>query len=485
MDMTRLAKTIISLIIVALSSVGMVHASHCYSYTIKAYFDVISQGDSLYFEETIKDGNEVTYVTKQRIKLEGVTNKDFKIVSKDRRTIIFIADGYYYFVTKSLYGIQNYGVNKLFPVASVKEIVSNCFFLVNGEWHYVQPIEYSNKIQDKILPALKGKISILADYDRGEILLKDENKVYVFYESSTILKPIPKLTASSTNYRESEDFYGEHFLYDDDTFYLTTIRFIYRDITTSFNAFGKTKGFSDGEFVVTNKSSFDTKDGLIWMFLSGGKTIEDYSTVFFYPLTAHYLNSYRSLYSYDGKIYPNNWSAANKSQPMDVSIVKDLNTFRCTDFGYSYQDSLASYIYESDNRVLKEVAPKISKIDSLKTDPDSNFKPFALGYTYGDKIVIENTEIENIANKNNLEFIGSTIDVIQACDNRIDQTSVRVLYNCFFKDDSRVYFFQMGQDKLSIIENISPSDYKVDDYDDLMKLNKLAEKYKTEKEVIF
>lgn len=136
---------------------------------------------------------------------------------------------------------------------------------------------------------------ILSDSERGEMLLKDSKKVYILKESDVTLTEIPHLSASSTVYQESSDSYSNHFLFDDNTFYLTDSRFYeMKDITYNFQLFGKSNNFSNSEFTINNGVSLDTKDNNLWLYVRGGFDLDE-SRIYFYPSKAKFLNSYKYL----------------------------------------------------------------------------------------------------------------------------------------------------------------------------------------------
>lgn len=502
--MKHYPKIILSLIICIFINTTYSHASHCYSYTVKAYLELFTKGGNIYLQETIKDHNEVSYVSRRSVILEGGNDKDFEIISDESNSILFTSGESYYIVPKNIYEVENYGINKVFEKNQVSDIVSNRFFRVNNQWYYVQPEEYSDKIQKKTLPILTSNLKIVADYNRGELLLKDDKGIYIFYENKGLLKRIPHLTASKTTFKESNDYYGKHFLYDDDTFYLISVRFDYEDITSNFKHFGKINGFNLAELIVNSNTTLDTKDGNIWINIPP-MTIDNGQTLHFYPLKATYLNNYKEILVFNDMIYKYASNAIFGKESWDISKVKNIDKLHSASMDF-YSDDYSLY----KNRLFTNAPPipipdsilsidatqyydglripfsfildrgYLKKFDYEKLELkyceklETPLKVFSLALVYNNKFIIENTEMSDITNTEKLEFIGSTVDVINPCDGfnleNNTHTSVVVKYNYFFKDDKQVYSYRSGDKNLAIMGGLQPQNFKIDDYDNLIVL---------------
>lgn len=446
----------ILLFIISLVFTGFAQASHCYSYTVKGYYSLLAEEGGIFLQETIKDHNEISYVSQEKARLRGVTDQGFQVVSDDGSDILFTSEGMYYLVRKSLYMVKEYDVSPLFREDEVSKIISNQFFLVSGNWYYVASRDIGKSVKHKI-PELKGNLEIIADFNRGEILLKDDHAVYVYYQGKNTLKKIPKLTPSQTHLVQSLDFYGQHhYLYDDDTFYLTTIRFIYSDITKQFNLQGKHEGLTKAEIHTSySGDSIDTKDGLIWLYAHS--TLPQGENSFFTPVQATYLNAHKDLYLYHDKVYADNWDLIQERNPVDLSIVKNPDELH-RPVSVVFSDNLLEY-----NLSEHQLRPE-EKESSLRRTKD--YIEIQEG-----RIFIGAEELSSDIFKDVPIFLGSIVNVIEACDDgRI--SSVAVDYYYFFTDGKNVYAYlnPWEKGKPKVLHNISPQGLKADDYGTLQKL---------------
>jgi hypothetical protein len=444
------------LAITCLVFASLAQASHCYNYTVEGYYNLLVENGDMFLQETIKDSNKVSYVSQDKELLKGVNGQDFRVISDDGKYILFLTDAMYYLVPKSLYTVKEYGVNPLFLEDEVNKIVSNQFYLVSGDWYYVVLAYNGQSIKHKI-PELKGNLEIIANFNRGEILLKDDHAVYIYYEGENRLNEIPHLSPSQTHFVQSPNFYQQHhYLYDDDTFYLINIRFIYQDITKQFNLQGKRDGFTNAEIHPSySGDSIDTKDGLLWLYAH--RTVPQGGDSFFTPVQATYLNKYKDVYVYHDKVYADNWDLIQERQPLDLAVVKNPEELH-RPVTVVFSDNVLEYLYHEH-----QLQPQEKKIN-LKTTEDYI-------EIQNQRIFIGADELSSDISKDKPIFLGSIVNVIKPCDSRMGD-SVVVDYYYFFTDGNKVYAYVNPSVKKTpqILNNISPQDLKADDYDTLQKL---------------
>lgn len=447
----------LTLLISSMMLIAPAHASHCYSYTVRHDYKLLTEEGGIFLQETVKDYNTISYVSQEKTQLKEITDKDFQVISEEGANILFMADGAYYLIRKDSYQAKEYSIKPLFSKQEVSKIVANQFFLVSGNWYYVFP-SYQGKYAKQKLSELKGDLEIIADFNRGEILLKGEQAVYIYYMGENRLKKIPELTPSQNRFFQSLDFYSQHhYLYDDDTFFLTDIRFNYRDITQQFKLQGKTDGFTQAEIHSSYAGdSIDTKDGFLWLY--GHRTLPEVGEdAYFTPVQANYLNAYKDLYQANGKVYANNGNLIQNSNPVDISQVQQPDQLHLPYSGI-FSDNVYEYNLENNELILaREII--VSRSPENYVEIQNN------------KILIGTDEIKTGSLNGELVFLGSTVNVIQGCDGR-EGGSVIVEYFYFFKDDKNVYVYSSFHPKenLKLMPDVSPQDLQADDYETLQKL---------------
>ena len=469
--MKHLIQQIILLIfyLVFIDFVQASQASVCH--TDSPYYDLLVEKDGIYLQETIKAENKISYISQSKIRLKEITDKGARIISDDGNKILVLSNAKYYFIRKPLYiKINKYEITPLFNENEVSKIVSNKFFLISDHWYYVSYTSKGESDKHKI-PELKGNLEIIADsdsnnyLDNNAVLLKDGNAVYVYDINKNKLEKIPHLTPSQTHLIQSRN--TPYYLYDDDTFYLFDRDFKYTDITKKFNQQGKYNGFTKAE-MHTNWSvdSMDTKDGLIWINIKA----------YFTPIKATYLNAYKDLYVYHNKVYSHNWALQDEAAPsdpsyrdgsIDISNVKNPGELHKISFS-EYFDNQQYYSLEENSRRLEKKEPSAYlKLLTAKDHIEIREK----------RIFIDGQQLNTDKFQDAPIFLGSIVDIISPCRRIIlpacgYEYRSKQDYYYFFTDGKKVYAYINPEEnqKPIVLDNISPRNLKVNDYDTLKKL---------------
>ena len=463
--------------------------NRCYSFD--THHNLLFKKDGIYLQETVKDGhNEISYVSQSKVRLKGIENKGVRVISDYGNKILVLSNSKYYFIPKSLSKAKNYEITPLFNENEVSKIASNNFFLVSGNWYYVSYTSEGNLDKHKI-PKFKENMEIIAAYHNGnlakfyhwyfskdiedrfllksvdKVLLKDDNAVYIYDISKNKLKKIPHLTLSQTHFVESNYI---SYLYDDDTFYLIDRKnFTYTDITKKFNQQGKYNGFTKAEIYPSYYSgdSMDTKDGLIWL------SIGDHFT----PVKATYLNAYKDLYVYHNKVYANNRDLFDfihhETAPSDPSYDGDKsidisnvqNPSELHQISYSeFFDNQQLYVEES--RRLEETEDP-SAYRQLLIDTKGHIR------IREKQIFIDEQQLNTDKFHDTPIFLGSILDGRMPCSSF---TNLGGNYFYFFTDGKKVYAYINPEEnqKPIVLDNISPQNLKVNDYDTLKELQNIC-----------
>lgn len=275
------------------------------------------------------------------------------------------------------------------------------------------------------------------------------------------------------------------------------------DITESLLSLGLKRPFTIKEVAQNWLNSFvDFNDGNIWCYVSAGLDLQDGTTAYLYPVKAQWLNKQHELINKNGKIYYNGWDLINDQPPMNVIAVAQLRSLEITTFGfyfdgaayykdqdgegrlapitwlnkdskfvngvYSYQKGLPNFF--DDGKQL--IFPDYNSMQPQKTlTHQSGLKKMEVAYAYDDKLLIESREIMNIADRESMVFIGSTVDVIRGCDGGKGQIAVVIEYNYFFRDKNNLYGYHSGDSTLTLIKGIDPNSIEKDNYRQLRKLS--------------
>ena len=462
-----------------------VKASECYRYHTPQNYKLYKQGNQLVFQHTTKDPNGVSYVSQKTLIIANIKAEGFAIVNEDDEVILFKTDDGYFLLEKKIDEVKNYGVNKLGSLNQVQEVIGTNFVCVAGRWNYITVKSYSEDVIKKRLENVPLNLEEIADSKRGKVLFKNDKKVYLFSSDDFTFNVIPSLDPKSTQFVKTEDrFIYFDVLYDEDTFYTIDHHFNTTNHTTLLSKFKAFKGFKNATIEQYDGNlSIDTKDGYIWVYLSGGKTFEGIGTVKFVPLEAKFINKYKQFISVKGKIYNNLTDAILKWGAMDVSFVKKVDSLRkegarytdgIQNYGYNYMDKVFSPITTLNREALyypvigtynylgnREMYVDDKTIYFLNNknkfvankNHGSPIKNLKLAYAYDDKLWIENQEIQNISNREGLEFFGSIVDVIRECDGGKGQFSVKIDVYYFFKDKHYLYVCNTSNLKMRIIKD--------------------------------
>ena len=462
-------------------------------HTDSPYYDLLVEKDGIYLQETVKAKNKISYVSQSKARLKDLTDKSARIISDDGDRILVLSNAKYFFIPKHLYRTLNqYKITSLFNENEVSKIVSNKFFLVSGYWYYASYALDGESYKHKI-PELKGNLEIIAvavvnnkylgrfnhfgsivlkDDEGYQIILKDDNAVYVYDISKNKLEKIPHLTPSQTHFFQTHHSHPKiYYLYDDDTFYLIDKDYKYTDITEEFNLQGKYNGFTKAE-MHTNWSgdSMDTKDGLIWIKIFNS----------FKPVKATYLNAYKDLYVYHDKVFDDNdylnWFIRHEADPsypsyrdrsIDISNVKNPGELHKISSS-EYFDNQQYYSLEENSRRLEKKEPSAYlKLLTTKDDIEIREK----------RIFIDGQQLNTDKFQDAPIFLGSIVDIISPCVEIIlpacgYEYRSKQDYYYFFTDGKKVYtYINPGENqKPKVLDNVSPRNLKVNDFDTLKKL---------------
>ncbi|WP_198431464.1 hypothetical protein, partial [Snodgrassella alvi] len=154
------------------------------------YYNLLVEEDGIYLQETVKDMNEISFVSQSKVRLESIKNKDVRVISDDGSNILVLSNARYYFIPQSLKYAKKNKFTPLFNENEVSKIVANHFFLVSGNWYYASYYAPTEEIYKQKIPMLKGDLEIIVDFGGYGYLLKNDNYVYLYDKYNNKLKKI-------------------------------------------------------------------------------------------------------------------------------------------------------------------------------------------------------------------------------------------------------------------------------------------------------
>ncbi|WP_271785186.1 hypothetical protein [Aquimarina algiphila] len=483
-----------------------IQASECYHYHTPHFYELFSENGKLVFQHTVKDPNRVSYVSRDKIILKNIDAENFKILEENEEFFLFTTAEGYFIAEKKENEIKEYGVSKIGDLEIISETVGVNFICKNNVWKYIVPKSYSAEFIEKVIAKMPGDLEVITNLPRKGLFMKNSQYVYLFNEEQLTFSVVPDLLGKTTQFVPITDRHqhGDSFLFDKDTFYRVGVHEI-ENMTLDFNTQQSGTTFDTLEIIQQESGiSLDTKKGTIWIYRKGGVHLANNHNVHFVPIEASYLNEFKELIRYDNKVYKDMYYIINKQKPIDISVVKDIQNLH-KETEYIYTDGIQKYVYDYDankfsilpwlegsskyftsintynflgnNGIYVGISSihflsgNIPKKEAPRVSHTSRIKDLTLGYAYDDKLLIENKEIKNIADRESMLFLGSTVDVISGCDGGEGQYPVEIDVYYFFKDDKGIYSYNTYYPKkMRHLGHLKPEDYKEGNYDQLMQL---------------
>ncbi|ELY2018456.1 hypothetical protein SL053_002384 [Flavobacterium psychrophilum] len=483
-------------------------ASECYRYHTKTSYKIISKKEKCYLYTSVIDPNGVSIVNQTKISLKGVSSKNIKLISEGNDGLIICNNVAYYWIDKNPYTFEEKGVKKIIDKNKVSQVFGLHAFCINGKWKHLTYDIYTNRNSIKDLKKFPNNAKIIHHSTAGRggcYLLKDNTKVFSYDEDAGEINEIVNLDAAKTNFQLSDWYYDDHFLYDHNTFLMIDVNFDnIRDITADFKKMGLKHKFTQAKFTqnVSAELILDFNDGSLWIYDKNGFDLENEESVLFYQIkNATFLPQIQYIL-HNKNLYSNNFDLINDISRFDIAEVADLkslnekfgvfydkfnqykivtnsnvtNTFKketnnsqnntillnpLVDYEgvYSYRYSMSHFytnnefiFFLNDNNTIEKSIPYKSKIKNLK-----------IAYAFDDKLLIENEMIENIADFETIEFIGSSVDEISGCDGN-GQIDIVIEYNYYFKDKNAVYLYHSNSHIMKKLENKKPNSYNKNNF---------------------
>jgi len=496
-------KKVIVITLFLLLTQVVLRASECYHYHTKTTYKIVLVKDRPFLEITVMDPNGMSMAHQRYISMLQV-GKDVKMINRNGDNMLLMDDGAYYLLAAEFSDVNQVTPVKIAARKDVQATFDADLLYMHGKWLSFSFDPYAKKITKTATRLFPDKPIVLAQFQNRRYLLKDDKHVYCYEGRQLTAEIIEGLNPATIQCLKLENNEDKYLLTDGNTAYIYDVSiFDQMDITESLLSLDLKRPFTIKEVARNWLNSFvDFNDGNIWCYISAGLDLQDGTTAYLYPVKAQWLNKQHELINKEGKIYYNGWDLINDQSPMNLKAVAQPRSLEITASGlyfdgtafykdqdgagtlepvtwlnkdskfvngvYSYQKGIPNFF--DDGRQLVFDDNTLTKKRTITHQ--STLKDLKLAYAYDDKLLIENKEIPNSADRESMELLGSTVDVIEACDGGRGQIPVVIEYNYFFRDKNHIYVYHSGDQTLTLIKAIAPHTIEKDNYEQLRELQK-------------
>ena len=497
----------IVLIFVFISIAQLLKASECYHYhTIKTY-QLKNTDGKLYLEMIVKDPNKVSIASYNKVLLKGVMPSNAVIFKETQDGLIVKNDTWYYYVAKNTLVEETVLIDRIIDVKTQTLSPIGFSFLLGDIWNKLDYNPYyptkAERVKFTPVKNMPKDATLMATYSFGRnsvYILKNKHKVYSYDEATAEVTILENLNPNSTKIDSLNESSDEYCIYDGDTFYITKDNFsTVEDVTYQFKSMGLKQIFLKLNFYRPNnfRTYLDFQDGALWSYISAGISLEQGGDVNFYKVDdSRYLEP-SGLVLHNGFLYDDPWSLIYNHRPINIPELPNIK-----DFALNEDDSytVGKAIYKVRDLDGGSILEKVENAVSVGNDAIATFnhalwsyrhatpqfylsnntisfynyntqntertfkhksavKDLKLAFAFDDKLLIENIVILSITDYKSVEFLGSTVDVIQGCDGGRGQIEIIIEYNYYFKDKDAVYRYHTGDKGLKVIKNKDSSSY--------------------------
>ena len=484
-------------------------SSECYHYHTKIVYSIDIFENEPYIIASEIDPNGISIASQEFWKLD-ISTQDLKIVDPtlDGGVIISNADALFWF-DKNPYTFSDRGLLKIIEKDKVQRIFTGNTYQINGEWKLLEVNIYEEKVSWKYIENFPKNPSLLAHYamSRDQYLITGDDFVYTFSNTTGICEKIDGLDAKTTTIYPKKENVEHQFLYDADSFYITDYYFQnFTDISTEIQSKTQAKNFVDFDFFYSEYAmGFSPNANEVYSFIQAGYDSSTGEYNYFFPLkNSRWLDNCK-LIQVGNNYYNFGQDAMYEMEEIDVTAVENVEKLYALPYEL-YSDSINLYFLEYEavdaygfKKYFKKLNPEnanlnpakgvkfyygvqsynnytspfilnqnqmidwnlMDKIFTKRKEIKTEIKDLKIAYAYDNKLLIENKEIENIADFKSLELVGSTVEVINPCDGGNGQMAVEVEYYYFFKDKNSVFRYHTGDEKLTKIASANDAKTEV------------------------
>lgn len=461
-------------------------ASECYHYHTKTSYEVVVEGEAVFLVMKTKDPNGISISGYSKEKLP-ISAKEARFVAHYYSDIVIVANADYYYAVE----VGDYAWREkkaplpLFKTERVSENFGSRMFCIDGKWQWISIDIYHRKIETKLVENFPDRAEMLHDFGYQNFLLKNKHSLVIFDERDQKVTPIVGLNTEKVRFEKGEDPTDTCFIFDEHSFYGIERNGKYFNMTEDFKMVGFKGKFTDARWIRSSLGGIllDFQDGDLWV-------CDEKRQMKFYPLKNSTYYPQNGLIFYNDRYYSGvtdlqlyhgygfDVSRVNLAQLRELDkydlyyddfqyYTRAGRVFRPVRIGEESQKLLLTKTYQDQSfhsyrggtkpfKVVDNVlyffsvdynrwnwmkTPKIDFIIEEKISLKTPIKELTMGFLFNDVLLIENQMVKNIGNRDTMEFVGSTVDVISGCDGGDGTLPVEVSYHYFYKDDQAVYHY--------------------------------------------
>jgi len=451
-------------------------ASECYHYHTSVQYKIETNINGVFLLCNTIDPNGVSISQSKKVKLSIIPKDDWVVENTDGDFILLSNQNAYFILNRDSYNFEKNQPLKIFDKSEITSTFNGNMFLKNNEWIHVSYNDFEKKVTRKKITNLPADADFFAKTPTNSFLLKNKQSVYtcVFSNNTIEVVKVPNINAAKARFIAPEYYLDNYFLYDDDTFYLTTSSLdLNNDVTNEFKMLDFSGDFTTLEHINNGFLSgfYDVKENTFWSYVEAGISLEDSPDTHFYPIENAKLTNNKMFVVVNGKYYNHSWNAVygtGEISATNTSFLDKLELF----MNDIYYDGSAYYRFNYDSNTfipidyLKENIAFYNGINSYQhgtssffimqkglyvfngensikklADINGEMKDVKTAYAFSDKLFIDNELISTPTDFNSIAFAGSLVDVQSPCDGGRGQIPVVVHYYHFFKDKNGLYVY--------------------------------------------
>lgn len=451
-------------------------ASECYHYHTSVQYKIETNINGVFLVCNTIDPNGVSISESKKVKLSVIPQEDWGVENKDGDFILLSNKNAYFILNHSSYDFEKNQPIKIFDKSEITSTFNGNMFLKNNEWIYVSYDDFEKKVTRKKITNLPSDVDLFAKTPTNSFLLKNKESIYtcIFSNNDVEILKVPNINAAKARFIAPEYYLDNYFLYDNDTFYLTSTSLdLNNDVTNEFKMLGFSGDFTTLEYINKGFLSgfYDVKENTFWSYVEAGISLEGSPDTHFYPIENAKLTSNKMFIVVNGKYYNHSWNTVyqtgeiNTSNPSFLDKLElfsndiyydgsayyrfnyDGNTFIPIDYlkgNIAFYNGINSYQHGTSSFfIMQKVLYVFNGENTIKklADVNNEIKDLSVGYAFNDQLFIDNELITTPTDFNSIEFAGSLVDVQSPCDGGRGQIPVVVHYYHFFKDKNGLYVY--------------------------------------------
>lgn len=502
-----------------------IEATHCpILYRSRDEYSLKVEDEKVYLVIKSRESNGSTLSGYRKLLLP-ISAKGAELVAFTYDNNILIANDEYYYLLPT-YSFEK--ILQIYPKAKVTAFVGNQTFKINGKWKRMTCHVSSKTFKEVNVPDLPTSLAQIKRMNSFSHILGNQC-VYLYDERDIVVKKLADLNAQNIHHFDIENLQTQHFLFNKDTFYRFSVWWAsktsdndIKNITENLRKQGFKGDFTTAKIQYIDKKerfiSFEDKNTpYLWYFGGEIGTIhKNYRYSEEYNLVLNDKNQFFDRYG--------DFRRINEESVRDINQLKyfkgseiyydGFQFYACSDYDFIpihlntlsariamqkeyqnygkytrlghklrcpfvildkniiyYKERTYKYFSKSykNNKFDKYEIQKRAPIDS------DNIKDLKYCFATLQKFLIEDKIIDNIADFDTLEYIGST------SQEENNKGNFYYTYHYFFKDKNNVYVFHSNKQNMeklpisasSFDENIMCEYFFKDNIHNYTKLSKL------------